>query len=164
VAYKGTIVASSGAKWDNKSNMLIGEYIHTIDSKKRISLPSKIRKNLGRTVVLTRGLDNCVFVYALDEWEKITKKMADLSMGQVAARNYSRFLFSRAEEIDIDSSGRILIPDHLKEFAHLDSSVVIAGVHNRLELWDENRWKEYTLEIERDAGSLAERLGEVGMI
>ncbi len=144
--------------------MLIGEFNHTIDPKKRLSLPAKIRKEIGKKVILTRGLDNCVFVYSLIEWERISGKLSDLSLGQAGSRGFNRFLLSGAVEVEIDSAGRILIPDHLKAFAKLDEAVVIAGVSNRLEIWDEKRWREYTKSIERDADLLAERLGEVGMI
>lgn len=157
-------MAPSGIKWDNKLTMLIGEYIHTIDVKKRLSLPSKFRKELGRLVILTRGLDNCIFVYSEQEWKNISQKINELSIGQSSARSFSRFLFSGAVEVEIDSSGRILIPEHLKTFAHLSESVVIAGVHNRLELWSEQEWKTYTAHMETEADSLAEKLGEIGMI
>jgi MraZ protein len=144
--------------------MLIGEYSHTLDPKKRVSLPAKFRKELGKNIILTRGLDNCIFIYPTREWKAISEKLSDLSLGQASSRSFNRFLLSGATEVEIDSAGRILVPDHLKEFAKLDTAVVIAGVHNRLEIWDEKRWRDYTRVIERDADKLAEGLGEIGMI
>jgi MraZ protein len=144
--------------------MLIGEYRHTLDPKKRLSLPSKLRAQLGTTVILTRGLDNCIFVYPEGSWRDITEKMSHLSLGQANARAFSRFLLSSAEEVAIDNSGRILIPDRLKEFAKLSEKVVIAGVDNRLELWDETAWNTYQDRIEKEADDLAQNLGEIGMI
>lgn len=144
--------------------MLIGEYTHTLDPKKRISLPAKFRKDLGKTVVITYGLDNCVALYPLSTWKNMTEKLSDLSMGQSGSRDFSRFMLSRAQEVDIDSAGRILIPDGHKEYAGLKTKVVLAGVHNRVELWNEKAWIDYTKRIQKQADALAEKLGELGMI
>jgi len=144
--------------------MLIGEYIHILDDKKRISLPSKFRSELGKKIVLTRGLDNCVFVFSLSNWKKISEKLSELSIGQSDSRGFSRFTFSGAVEIDVDSAGRILIPDFLKDFAELKNKVVLAGVLNRVEIWNEKSWSEYKSRIEKEADTLAEKLGEIGMI
>lgn len=144
--------------------MLIGEYRHTVDDKKRVSLPSKFRKEIEDTVVLTRGLDNCIFVYPKSQWEEISQKLANLSIGQSDSRGFNRFMLAGAVEAQIDSSGRILIPDFLKEFANIDDSVVLAGVHNRIEIWNETRWDEYKERIENEADRLAEKLGDIGML
>lgn len=144
--------------------MLIGEYNHNLDPKKRLSLPSKWRKELGKKVVVTRGLDNCLFVYPLKEWQTVTEKIGRLPFGQADTRGFNRFFLSGAVEADIDSAGRILIPDFLKEFAGLSTKVVLAGIHDRVEIWDENRWKEYKAKIEKQAESLAEKLGEIGVL
>lgn len=144
--------------------MLIGEHLHTLDPKKRVSLPAKFRKELGKTVVITRGLDHCLFIYSVKEWKMFTEKLATLSMGQADSRAFNRFLLGGAVETDIDAHGRVLIPDFLKEFADLDTRVVIAGMHNRVELWDENRWKTYTSTVEKNADDLAEKLGSIGMM
>ena len=101
--------------------MLIGEYKHTLDPKKRLSLPSKWRKELGSELVITRGLDNCLFVYPLKEWEKITEKISELPLGQADTRSFNRFFLSGATEVEVDSVGRILVPDYLKEFGKLES-------------------------------------------
>lgn len=144
--------------------MLIGEYKHTIDDKNRVSLPSKFRKEIGKKVVLTRGLDNCLFLYPLKEWEKVSLKLRDLSLGQADTRGFSRFMFGGAVELDVDTIGRILIPDFLKSFARLDEKAVFAGVGSRVELWDEGAWEAYKSKIEKQGDQLAEKLGEIGAV
>jgi len=144
--------------------MFIGEYTHTVDEKKRISLPSKFKKELGAKVVVTRGLDNCLFLFPHKTWATIAEELSKLGMMQSDTRGFSRFMFSGAAEIDIDASGRILIPDYLKEFADLKTTVVFSGVHNRIEIWNEKRWSAYKQKIESQADMMAEKLGSVGMI
>ena len=147
-----------------KMLMLIGEHKHTLDTKKRLSLPSKFRKELGKTVVITRGLDTSLFVYSVDEWKKFTEKLGNLSMGQSDTRAFNRFILGGAVETDIDSAGRILIPDFLKDFAGLHQKVMVVGLSNRIELWDEDKWVHYQSELSNKADILAEKLGEIGMI
>jgi MraZ protein len=144
--------------------MLIGEYTHSIDDKHRVSLPMKFRKEVGKKVVLTHGLDNCLFLYSVREWEKIAEKLGNLSIGQADTRGFNRFMLAGASEVEVDSVGRMLIPEHLTQFAHLDGKVVFAGVHNRIELWNEGRWTEYKKRIEAEADKLAQKLGEIGVL
>jgi len=144
--------------------MLIGEYKHTLDPKKRLSLPSKWRKELGVKLVITRGLDNCLFVYPLKEWQKITEKVSQLPLGQADTRSFNRFFLSGAVEVEVDSVGRILVPDFLKDFAVLSSKVVLAGIYDRIEIWDEKKWESYKSTIEKQADQLAEKLGEIGVL
>lgn len=144
--------------------MLIGEYVHTIDPKKRLSLPSRFRKELGRKVVVTRGLDQCLFVYSLKEWEKISERLGELSIGQADTRGFNRFMLSGAVEAEVDSAGRILIPDFLKDFAGLQQKVILAGIHNRVEIWNDATWNEYKGRVEKQADQLAEKLGELGVL
>ena len=146
------------------SSMLIGEYTHSLDPKKRLSLPAKFRSELGKKVVITRGLDNCLFVYPLKEWQVITRKISELPLGQADTRGFNRFFLSGAVEVDIDSVGRILVPEFLKDFAGLNVKVVLAGVHSRVEIWDEQVWTEYKKRIEKQADALAEKLGEIGIL
>lgn len=141
--------------------MFIGEYRHTFDAKNRISLPAKFRKDLGKSVIVTRGLDKCLFVYSISAWKKEAQKLAGYSTSSAAGRGLSRLMLSGAFEADVDSAGRILIPDYLKSFAGLSFKGVVAGVNERVELWDENAWKSYTKAIERDADALAETLSSV---
>lgn len=144
--------------------MLIGEYTHTLDDKKRVSLPAKFRKEIGKKVIITRGLDQCLFVYSTAEWKKFSEKLGELSMGQADTRAFNRFLLGGALEVDIDASGRMRIPDFLKEFASLDQKIVLAGLYNRIEIWDEKAWTRYTQGVEKKADALAEKLGDIGMI
>lgn len=144
--------------------MFIGEHNHTLDDKNRLSLPAKFRKVFGKSVVVTHGLDNCLFVYTTKEWEVFVTTLGGLSMGQKNSRSFSRFLLGSAVEVDIDSAGRILLPDFLRSFANLKQKVTVVGVGNRAELWSDGAWKKYKLEIEKSADVLAEQLGNIGMI
>lgn len=142
--------------------MLIGEHTHTLDNKKRVALPSKFRRELGKKIILTRGLDECIFMYPLSTWRKVLEKLEKLSTGWANSRDFNRFMLSGAVETEIDAAGRILIPDFLKEFAGLKTRVIVAGVGDRLELWDESAWENYKKRVAKEAPQLAEKLGEVG--
>ena len=142
--------------------MLIGEFQHTLDAKRRVALPSKFRKELGKKAVITRGLDRCLFVYSAKEWEKVAEALAKLPTGQTDTRNFVRLFLAGASEVDTDALGRILIPDYLKEYAGLKEKVVVTGVYKRLEIWDGDRWESYKAEIEKQTDTLAEKLGEIG--
>ncbi len=144
--------------------MLIGEYKHQIDDKKRLSLPVKFRKELGKQLVITRGLEGCLFVYSKKGWEMISSKLSELGMGQSATRGFSRFMLAGATDVEVDGAGRVLVPEYLKEFAKLGTTVVIAGVANRVEVWNEKAWEDYKRKIEREADMLAENLGSIGAI
>jgi len=144
--------------------MLIGEYTHTLDSKKRVSLPSKFRQQMGRKVVITHGLDNCLFLYTQKEWKEISTKISQLGLAQSDSRGFNRFILAGAVEIEVDSAGRILIPDFLCVFGQLEDKVVFAGVYSRVEIWNEKRWQAYKKQIEKQADSMAEKLGEAGML
>lgn len=144
--------------------MLIGEYIHTIDDKKRLSIPSKFRKDLGKVAVVARGLDHCLFIYAKKEWDKIAARVGESGWGQSDTRAFQRSLFSGAHEVEFDASGRLLVPDSLKDYAKLDGKAVLIGVHNRVEVWNENEWGVYKTKVEQDAEALAEKLGSIGMV
>ena len=143
--------------------MLIGEYSHTIDAKKRLAVPAKLRKELGDRAVLTRGLDNCLFLYPESEWQKLTQKLSELPVGQANTRSFLRLMLAGAVEVELDQLGRILIPDYLKEYAGLAQKVVITGVYNRLEIWDEERWGAYKGDVEKNTDMIAEKLGELGL-
>ncbi|MEK7066177.1 MAG: division/cell wall cluster transcriptional repressor MraZ [Patescibacteria group bacterium] len=144
--------------------MLIGEYKHILDLKKRVSLPARLRKEMGDEVVITHGLDGSLFVYKVSEWEKVAEKLGGLSMGQADSRGFNRFMLAGATLVELDSVGRMLIPDFLKDFAGLKEKVVIIGVHTRLEIWDEEKWAVYKSKVTGEADKLAEKLGEVGAI
>jgi len=144
--------------------MFTGEYTHSVDNKRRVSVPSAFREGLDDQVVLTRGLDNCIFMFPLDQWEQIAEKLSQLSFGDADSRGLNRFLLSGAREVSVDTAGRILVPEFLAEFADLDEEVVFAGVNTRIELWDKDRWNDYTQDVESQADLLAQTLGDVGMI
>ncbi len=144
--------------------MFIGEYEHTLDEKKRVSLPKAFRGALGKKMVMTRGLDNCLFVYPRGNWEKVAAKLQSLSFVQADTRGFNRFILSGAVEVDTDGAGRILIPDHQKDFAGLKKDVVFAGVSDRVEIWDAAQWKSYKARIEKQADAMAEKLGEIGAL
>lgn len=143
--------------------MLIGEYSHIIDAKKRLAVPSKLRKELGKRAVLTRGLDTCLFLYPEKEWQKLTEKLGELPVGQASTRSFLRLMLAGAVEVELDQLGRILVPDYLKEYACLKQKVVITGVYNRLEIWDEERWGNYKGDVEKNTDMIAEKLGELGL-
>ncbi len=144
--------------------MLIGEYTHTIDEKNRMSLPVKFRKEMGKVVVLAPGLDHCIFMFTKDQWKTISAKLADSSMLQADSRSFNRFMFGGAIEAAVDGAGRILVPDFLKERAGLRSKVAVIGVETRAEIWDEKRWSTYKREVDKAADTLAEKLGNVGVL
>lgn len=144
--------------------MLIGEYTHTVDAKNRISLPAKFRKELGSKVVITNGLDSCLFIFSLKEWSQFSLEISKLSLVQGDKRKFTRFMLGGASEVEVDSIGRVLIPDFLKEFAKLKNKVVLAGVHSRVEIWSERGWSDYKKGVEKDIDVLAEKLGEVGAL
>jgi len=162
-----------GVKWDEvgsvhnlstETNMLIGEYRHTIDPKKRLSMPAKFREEMGKKVVATRGLENCLFVYPIKEWKEKVEKIMRLPMGQADSRGFSRFMLAGAVETEVDSLGRILIPDFLRDFAKLKGTVAVIGVGERVEIWDTKAWDAYKKKVEKQADALAEKLGSVGAI
>lgn len=143
--------------------MLIGEYQHTIDTKKRLALPAKFRKELGATVIITRWLDNCLVVYPEKEWQVVSDKLSKLPASQVEARGFARIMLAGAMAVDLDSLGRILIPEYLKEYAGLKKNVVICGLFNRLEIWDETKWQVYKTKVEKEVGDFAGKLKELGI-
>lgn len=143
--------------------MFIGEYVHQIDEKKRLAVPAKFRKDLGRRAVLTRGLDNCLFVYPWKEWQVLAKKLSALPLGQGDARGFIRLMLAGAMDVTLDSLGRILVPDYLKVYASLKKKVVITGLYNRIEIWDETNWSFYKELSEKEVGNMAERLSQLGI-
>ncbi len=138
--------------------MFLGEYLHTLDSKNRISIPAKFRKDLGRVVVVTRGLDHCLYLYSRKAWEREARLYAAEVNGSAARRGLARLFLAGSAEGEVDKAGRVLIPEHLKSFATISDKAIIAGVADRVEIWEEEAWKKYTAEIERDANAFAEKV------
>lgn len=143
--------------------MFIGEYPYSIDEKKRLAVPPKFRQILGKKAVITRGLDQCLFLYPVKEWGILAKRLSKLPLSQSDARGFARIMLSGAMEVSFDNLGRILLPDYLKEYAQLKKKIVIAGLYNRIEIWDEIKWKEYKEKTEKEVGDIAERLKELGV-
>ncbi|MFC1608839.1 division/cell wall cluster transcriptional repressor MraZ, partial [Patescibacteria group bacterium] len=130
---------------------------------RRMAMPSKFRGELGEKVVITRGLDKCLFVYPMKVWEELAEKLGNLPMGEANTRSFVRLMLSGAIDAEIDKQGRVLIPDYLKDYAELDKSVVVAGLFNRLEVWSENSWDEYKRKAEENNDEIAEQLGKLGI-
>jgi MraZ protein len=144
--------------------MLIGEYRHTIDEKRRIALPAKFRRTLGKQVVITRGLDSCLFVFSKAQWRSIVEKLDRLSMGSADSRAFGRYLFAGAAEVDVDSLGRILVPSELAAHAQLTERTVFLGVNDRCEVWAESTWDAYRSSVEKQADRVAEKLSDIGVL
>lgn len=143
--------------------MLIGEYNHNLDIKGRLAIPVKFREKLGGGAIITRGLDNCLFVFSTKEWEILVSKLINLPLSQANSRAFVRLMLSGARDVEFDNQGRILIPDYLRQYAGLKKNVVIAGLYNRIEIWDEERWKEYKQKTESRTEEIAEKLSELGI-
>jgi MraZ protein len=141
--------------------MLIGEYIHTIDEKNRVSLPAKFRKVMGKTVIITPGLDQCLFIFTTKEWEKVTKKLSDSDLSFLSAdqRTFNRNMFGQAVDVEVDSIGRVLLPEFLIGRAKLKGQAALVGVQDRVEVWNDKTWVEYKKKAELAAEGLAEKLG-----
>ncbi|NMB48119.1 division/cell wall cluster transcriptional repressor MraZ [Candidatus Kuenenbacteria bacterium] len=143
--------------------MFLGEYSHNIDDKNRLAIPAKFRPELKDGAVITRGLDNCLFLFTKKDWRILAEKLAQLPLSQANARSFARMMLMGAMEVGVDKLGRILIPDYLKKFAELKKQVVIGGVLNRIEIWDENKWQNYKNKAEEKAEEVAEGMRELGI-
>ncbi|SHJ63029.1 MraZ protein [Anaerobranca californiensis DSM 14826] len=138
--------------------VFLGEYQHSIDDKGRVIIPAKFRDSLGRKFIVTRGLDNCLFVYPENEWAIMEEKLKKLPLTKGDARAFVRFLFSGATECELDKQGRILIPQNLREFAQINKDCVIIGVSNRVEIWSKENWEKYSLDAEQSFDEIAEKI------
>ena len=138
--------------------MFMGEYHHSIDNKGRMIVPAKFREVLGESFILTRGLDQCLFIYPLDEWQVIEEKLKTLPLTKKDARAFTRFFFSGATECEVDKQGRINIAAPLVSYAKLEKDCVVVGVSNRLEIWSKENWEQYVDEAEDSFSELAENM------
>jgi MraZ protein len=143
--------------------MFMGEFLHTVDSKGRIIIPAKFRETLGDKFIITKGLDNCLFLYPYDEWRVFQEKLKKIPVSQPKARAFVRFFFSGAAECEFDKQGRILLPANLREYAALTKDVVVVGVMNRIEIWDHAQWKDYSAQAAGSYESAAESLVDLGI-
>ena len=144
--------------------MLIGQYTHDLDPKKRLTLPSKWRSSLGKKVVVTKGLDSSLFVFPVNRWEVFAEELTQSGFGNQDTRSFNRFMLASAYETDVDAAGRIVIPDTLKDFAHLSAKVVLAGMYSRIEIWDETAWESNIAKVNGEADVLATKLNEIGIL
>lgn len=138
--------------------MFMGEYHHSIDEKGRLIIPAKFRNELGESFVVTRGLENCLFVYSLPEWEKIVTKLKTIPFTKKDARNFTRFFLSGATTLEFDKQGRINISSPLATYASLEKECVIVGVNDRLEIWSLDSWKQFFENNQADFSDMAENL------
>ncbi len=138
--------------------MFTGEYQHTLDGKGRVIIPSKLRDGLGDRFVITRGLDQCLFVYPNSEWVRLEQKLKQLPFTKSDSRAFTRLFFSGAMEVEADKQGRILIPNNLREYAGIEKEVMFIGVSNRVEVWSEDSWKGYFDQANENYEELAEKL------
>ncbi|HEY4526124.1 MAG TPA: division/cell wall cluster transcriptional repressor MraZ [Candidatus Paceibacterota bacterium] len=143
--------------------MLLGEYRHNLDPKGRVAVPAKFRDKLGAGAIVTRGLDNCLFVFAGEEWGKLSEKLMNLPLAQANSRAFVRLMLAGAMDAELDAQGRILVPDYLRKYAGLSKEVVLTGLMNRIELWDSATWERYKQKTESASEEIAERLGELGI-
>lgn len=143
--------------------MFIGQYEANLDEKGRVAVPNKFRQGLKGKVIVTRGLDNSLFLYPLAEWKTQAEKLASLPVSAANSRAFARLMLAGAVDVDIDKQGRILIPQYLQESAGLSKKLVFAGLYKRIELWSEENWKKYQLQAQKDSASIAEQLGALGI-
>ena len=143
--------------------MFIGEYKHAIDDKGRLAIPTKFRKSLARGAVVTRGLDASLFLFPKEEWGKLAEKLAGLPLGQSNSRAFARLMLAGAMDVELDKQGRVVLPEYLRQYAGLKKTTIVAGLYNRLEIWDEEKWETYKKKVESDADTVAEKLGELGI-
>ena len=143
--------------------MFIGEYQHNIDEKGRLAIPVKFRNELAKGAVVTRGIDNCLFLYPQKDWEQLADKLSKLPISKANSRAFARLMLAGAMDCEVDKQGRIVLPDYLRKYASLKKKVVIAGLYNRLEIWDEEIWNKYKAGKEKDSSDIAEALGELGV-
>lgn len=136
----------------------MGEYQHTIDQKGRVIIPAKFREGLGDHFMITRGLDQCIFVYPLEEWRQIEAKLKSLPFTRADARAFTRFFFSGAMECELDKQGRVTLPANLRDYARLTKECVLIGVSNRVEIWSKAVWEEYYLQSEASFNEIAEKI------
>jgi len=143
--------------------MFIGEYNHTIDDKGRLAIPVKFRGDLARGAVVTRGLDASLFLFPKEEWDKLAEKLAGLPLGQSNSRAFARLMLAGAMDVELDKQGRVILPEYLRQYAGIGKQAVVAGLYNRLEIWDSKKWEDYKAKTESEVGNIAEKLGELGV-
>ena len=140
--------------------MIMGEFHHNIDEKRRIIMPSKLREELGNTIIITRGLEECLFIYSKEEWSQIVTKLKTLPFTKKDARSFTRVFLSGATETEFDKQGRIKLPLPLTEYATLLKECVIIGVNDRVEIWSKDNWNAFMNKSKEELSDLADHLFE----
>ncbi|SHK38763.1 division/cell wall cluster transcriptional repressor MraZ [Paramaledivibacter caminithermalis] len=143
--------------------MFIGEYLYTIDKKGRINIPAKFREKLGESFFITKGLDNCLFVFPESEWSVFQNKLKQLPLTNKNARAFVRLFFSGATQCSLDKQGRVTIPQNAREFSQLEKEVAIIGVSTRIEIWSKNNWDKYNDTANISYDDIAEQMAELGI-
>ncbi|OGH93965.1 MAG: cell division/cell wall cluster transcriptional repressor MraZ [Candidatus Magasanikbacteria bacterium RIFOXYD2_FULL_41_14] len=143
--------------------MFIGEYAHNLDDKGRLAIPVKFRNELKKGAIVTRGLDNCLFLFTKAEWVKFAGKLSALPFAQSNSRSFSRFMLAGAMDLEVDKQGRAVLPEYLRTFAGLKKNVTVAGLYSRVEIWDESKWNEYKTRTETNSNEIAEKMAELGV-
>ncbi|MBO6304784.1 MAG: division/cell wall cluster transcriptional repressor MraZ [Selenomonadaceae bacterium] len=143
--------------------MLMGEFSHSLDAKGRVTLPSELRAELSESFYVTKGLDNCLFVYGKEEWENLSNKLKTLPLSKPEARAFVRFFFSGARKVECDKQGRFLIPQNLRTYADLKKDVVLTGVMTRAEIWDKERYDAYNSEVNPKVTEIVSELVDLGI-
>lgn len=166
-------VVESGEKWykmveiipilEEGDCMLNGEFNHSIDAKGRLIIPSKFRESLGEHFVITKGMDGCLFVYPDDEWSAFEEKLRELPLTNKKARDFKRFFLGSAVDGELDKQGRVLISSALRAYAGLEKEVVLAGVLDKIEIWDKKAWDAHSEEVEADIDDIASDMEDLGL-
>lgn len=143
--------------------MFIGEFHHSIDTKGRVAIPSKFRRQISGGAIITRGLDKCLFVFTKKDWGMLAEKLVQLPLAQANSRAFVRLMLSGAADVGLDSQGRILIPDYLRQYAGLGKAAKVIGVYNRMEIWDAKAWERYREKTESASDEIAEKMADLGV-
>lgn len=143
--------------------MFVGEFQHTLDPKGRLILPAKFREALSDGLVMTKGFENCIFIFSRAEWPKMEDKLRSLALLKKQARMLSRFFFSGTSEEVPDKQGRVMVPQNLRDHAELEKEIVVIGVANRLEVWSKANWEQYSAEAKGSYEETAEELADIDL-
>ncbi len=143
--------------------MFIGEYKHNIDLKGRIAVPVKFRSQLLEGAIVTKGLDRCLFIFTSKDWEVLAQKLIALPLAQANSRAFVRLMLAGAVDCELDNQGRVLLPEYLRQYANLEKESVVAGLYNRIEIWDKESWKIYKEKTENASDEIAEKLSALGI-
>ncbi len=141
----------------------MGEYQHSIDDKGRIIIPAKFREDLGEKFIVTRGLDNCLFVYPLVQWKVLEEKIKELPTSHADTRAFVRMFFSGAVEAELDKQGRVVIPQHLREHARIERDAYVIGVSTKVEIWSKESWENYSNQAQQSYEAIAEKIIDIGI-